>query len=146
MNNHPLCIFLFSLILASLFFVGCGHHKRHYRYVNVATINSQTTPVAPNNVTIIVQQPPAYDQDALLNELLAELRTLGPITVNLTIVVENNITVENSVEVDGSRIVIYPGWQRRIPRLYHWYRKWLGENCERVECSEDPKPCDNESP
>jgi hypothetical protein len=144
MNKEKVGIFIFFCILAVGIIIGCGHHKRPRIYPTISVVNSSTTPAAPTNVTIVVQQPPAYDQEALLTELLAEIRALGDITVNLTVVVENDLTVESSVEIDGDRIIVYPGYQRRIPNLYHWYHKFIKDNCKPEECYESPKPCDNE--
>ena len=144
-----LSVFAVSFVLGFVVFgfliSGCGHHKRHLHKSNISVVDSTINPAA-GNVTILVQQPTSYDQAVLLSEILAEIREFNETEqdINVTVEVENNVEVDNSVTIEGDKIIIRPGSQKRIPRLYHWFKKHNKNKCNKDRCSEDPKPCDNE--
>jgi hypothetical protein len=137
--------FAIGFVVFSFMISGCGHHHKHHKH-SVAIINSTTVPAAPGNTVIVVRQPTSYDQTTLLNEILAEVREFNNTEpqINVTIEIDNEVNVENEVVVEGDKIVVRPGNQRRIPRMYHWFKKFRKNKCDRDRCSEGPKPCDNE--
>ena len=130
-------------LLSAFTSTGCGHHKRHKN--NISVIDSTVNPAA-GNVTILVHQPTAYDQQVLLSEILSEIKEFNETEqdIQITIEVENNIEVESSVVIEGDKIIVRPGKQKRFPRLYHWFKKHHKHKCKRNRCSEGPKPCNNE--
>lgn len=144
MNKFKLLgIFLASFALTFVISAGCGHYKHRKVYANIAVVDSSTMSGA-GNVTIIVEQPAAPDNSALLNEILTELQRIGDLDVNVTVIVENDIDIDGYVEVDGDRIIVCPGKQRTVPNLYHCWHKVTGKRCKSDECKKHPKPCDNE--
>ena len=146
MKRFVVLVILVAL-LGTIF--GCGNHRRTRPAIvnNVAIVDSSTTAGVPSNTAVIIQQPPAFDQNALIAAILSELEAFSlseSIEVNVTIEVNNNTDVDCQVVIDGDRIIITPGHLKHIPSLYHWLCKAHGKNCQSGLCDQFPKPCDNE--
>lgn len=136
-------------LLSSVFVSGCGHHRAKLVIDSTVTVvDSSTHSEVPSNTTIVLQQPSLLDQAELIRDLLAQLKEFheNEQPINITVEVENNVDVDTSVDVDveGDRIIVRPGKQRKLPKLYHWLKKLKKKHCKRARCSEGPKPCNNE--
>jgi len=135
------------LSLLGIIVYGCGHHHKRGHRKNVATVSTASTANIPSNVVIAIQQPPAIDQQALIDAIrlqLLEFSRVEQVEVEVVIEITNEVEVDASVEVEGDTIVVRPGWQRHIPRLYHWLCKVHKKKCRRGHCGRLPKPCNNE--
>jgi len=139
-----LSVFAACIVVILGFTSGCGHHHRHHKH-SIAVFNSSTAPSTQGNTVVYVQQPTVYDQDMLLNELLLELREFNEReeVINVTVEIDNNVDVDTSVVVEGDKIIVRPGKEKRVPSLYHWLKKFTKKKCDTNRCFEN-RPCDNE--
>lgn len=140
------CLVTLIVSILGIISFGCGHHHRRH-YTGVVTITSSSIPSAPDNTTIIINQPAPYDQEVLINEILNELldfKNKEDIDISVTIEVNNDINIDSSVVIDVDKIVVTPGHLKRVPGLYHWLCKFHNKKCKSGWCFEEPKPCDNE--
>jgi hypothetical protein len=137
--------FVLVAIITILFAAyGCGHHKRHKNYTTVTVIDSSTSSAVPSNSAILIHEPAAQSNAALLAAILSQLEEFSlaeQIEVNVTVEVTNE--VETNVTVEGNRIVISPGRLGHIPPFYHHLCRFHNKKCKKHLCKK-PKPCNNE--
>jgi len=137
-----------TTLILSFAMSGCGHYHKRDVITNVTRVDSSTNATIPSNTVIILHQPVQYDQTALLEEILRQLREFNDTEQEITVTVEvdNNINVVTSVDVDveGDTITIRPDETKTCPQLYHWLKKVKGKKCDKTKCGQKPKPCDNE--
>jgi hypothetical protein len=135
-----LAIFLIFFAIGFTF-SSCGHHHKHHRISgDVATVDS-------SNITIVIQQPPPYNQDVLVQELLDEIRefeTNQQILLDLIVEILNDEEECKAWVVNG-KLKVAPGQLKHIPSLYHVLCEHYGVNCNPALCDEFPKPCSNEA-
>lgn len=124
-----------AVSFAAINFAGCAPHNRR-DYVNVSTVDSSTSAAIPTNIVVNLYLPALEDTNALLTDVLNELRDYESSegqSVNVEVDVINNITnevdvnVDNHVEIKDKKIVVKKCKGRKFPRLYKWLCKKNGK-------------------
>lgn len=138
---------LIAIGLLTALMLGCGHHHRHHRHTgDIALVDSSTNP-GVGDITIIIHQPAPYDQTALLQELLDELREFEEsqqANFDLLIEILNDTEGDCTAYIQNGKLIIAPGQLKKIPSLYHVLCEYYGLDCNPALCEEMPKPCSNE--
>jgi len=132
-------------------FIGCGHHHRSRRFLNVAHINSGVASVDTSSLPGVSvsfwDQLSDEDKRRIINEILSEVAAWEiyaqqpVINVVVEVVVTNTIENDIEIEITDEDVIVLgfkDGKQFYIPRgkLYHYLCKAHKKKCKDW-CAED---------